>query len=291
MGRQAAAVDHAEQISGQGDEGWSLALIATLRLFAMDLDGAITAAEAAIATARRPGAAADPWAETMAYGVQCFVLNVRGYHHDAAQFGAMASAVADGSPGREAHRLVPLVFHGIALQTSGDHDEAQVVLRRGERLSEELGTTWATPFYHYARALAHWDFARWDELLAECEAGLRFARTHDIALAAGFACAAGAAAHLFQQRPDDAVKLLDEGDAFIARGGIQYGADWLAWIRALHMEATGDADSALALLDAGWQMARGMHAGAALSLFGPDLVRLALLAGDEPLAERVLVGL
>jgi len=291
VGRLAEAVDHAEQIDGDGDEAWSLGLTAILRLFAMDLDGAIAAAEAATALAHRAGADDDPWAETMAYGVQCFVLNVRGYHRDAARFGAMASAVADRSPGREAHRLVPLVFHGIALQTSGDHDEAQAVLRRGERLSDELGTTWATPFYHYARALGHWDFARWDELLAECEAGLGFARAHDITLAAGFACAAAAAAHLFQYRPDDAVKLLDEGDAFIARGGIQYGADWLAWIRALHLEATGDTDSALALLDAGWQVAQGMHAGAALSLFGPDLVRLALVAGDERLAGRVLAEL
>jgi DNA-binding CsgD family transcriptional regulator len=197
-------------------------------------------------------------------------------------------AAADRSAGLEAHRLVPLVFHGLALHSAGQEAASVAAWRRGEQLAEELGAAWSAPFFHYGRALAHWDEGNWGDLLAEADAALEFARCHGTALAIGFACAVGAGAHLFQRRLDIACKLLDEGDELLGRGGLQYGADWLAWIRALHLEASGDSVGALELLDGAWQVASALRAEAALSLFGPDLIRLHLLAGDRDNAERVL---
>ncbi len=282
LGQPAAAITHAEAIAAGGSGAWGRALTSILKVFAMDLDGAL-----ADAVAAADEAAGDPWATTLAYSVQGFVHQISGYHERAAELGAKAVAAADGSPGLAAHRLVPLVFHGLELQSCGRSDDAQVELRRGQELSEALGTVWAEPFYHYAQALVHWDAGRWDDLLAEAEAGLDFARTNDIALAAGFACAVSAAAHLFQRRAELAAQLLDEGDQLLARGGIQYGADWLVWVRALQLEASGRPSEALDLLEVAWHAAAGLKAGAALSLFGPDLVRLAVLRGRRSLADDV----
>lgn len=282
LGRPAEAIAHAEALSTGTSGAWGRALTAILKVFAMDLDGALDDAVVAAADAGD-----DLWATTMALSVQGFVHQVGGYHERAAELGAAAVAAADRSPGLEVHRLVPLVFHGLELQSSGRYQEAQVAFRRGRELSEALGTAWAEPFYHYAQALVHWDAGRWDDLLAETEAGLDFARSNDVALAAGFACAVSAAAHLFQRRPELAGRLLDEGDELLARGGIQYGADWLVWVRALHLEATGSRADALVLLELAWHTAVGLKAGAALSLFGPDLIRLALLEGRRSLADDV----
>ena len=288
LGRPGEAIAHAEELAAGDENPWGIALTAMLRLFTMDLDGCLRESEHAISVLAVNGADADPWAETLALGAKSFVLNIRGYHVQAAAIAERAVAAADRSVGMAAHRLVPLVFHGLALHSSGQESAAQAAWRRGERLSDELGTSWATPFFHYGRALAHWDEGRWGDLLAESEAALGFARNHDTALAAGFACAVSAAAHLFQRRPEVAVTLLDEGDQLLARGGIQYGADWLAWMRALHLEATGHGEAALELLDLAWQLASAVRAEAALSLFGPDLVRLSILVGDTASAETVL---
>jgi len=288
LGRPGDAISHAEDLASGDDHPWGIGLTAMLRLFTMDLDGCLRDSERAIRVLSAAGSVADPWAETLALGAQSFVLNIRGYHVQAAEVAERAVAAADRSVGMAAHRLVPLVFHGLALHSSGQEAAAQAAWRRGERLSDELGTAWATPFFHYGRALAHWDEGRWGDLLAESEAALAFARNHDTALAAGFACAISAAAHLFQRRPDAAAALLDEGDQLLARGGIQYGADWLAWMRALHLEACGDRDAALQLLDLAWQLASAVRAEAALSLFGPDLVRMSILAGDIRNADTVL---
>jgi DNA-binding CsgD family transcriptional regulator len=228
------------------------------------------------------------WSETLAFSVESFVHNIRGYHHRAAELAASAVAAADRSDGMEAHRLVPLVFHGFALHSSGRESAARAAWQRGEQLADELGAAWAAPFFHYGRAITHWDYGRWGDLLAETDAAIDFARFHGTALAVGFACAVGAAAHLFQRRPELACKLLDEGDEMLSRGGVQYGADWLAWIRALHLEATGHALQALELLDGAWQVASALRAEAALSLFGPDLVRLHVLAGQIDRADTVL---
>ena len=151
---------------------------------------------------------------------------------------------ADRSPNAEAHRLVPHLFRGLALESAGFTAEAQATLAHGQQLAEHLGTSWATPFYHYALALTPWNAGRWDDVQAETEAGLRYAREHDIGLVASWACALGATALLFRGDLAGAEALLDEGDARLAAGGVQYGIDWLLRGRALLLEAKGDSASA-----------------------------------------------
>jgi DNA-binding NarL/FixJ family response regulator len=85
--------------------------------------------------------------------------------------------------------------------------------------------------------------------------------------------------------------MLDEGDDRLAHAGIQYGADWLVWIRALLLEAEADAAAALDLLEVAFRGAEGMRAGAAMSLFAFDLARLAVPAGRVDLARDASAAL
>lgn len=283
MGRPGDAVAHADKVVALGGEhlAWSLAQAAAFRVFALDLDGATADAQRAIALTEEHE---DPWAETLASCVAAWEQNARGFHHRAIDLCDDAVRAADRSLNGEAHRLVPHVFRGLALESAGRTHEAQATLAHGQLLADQLGTTWATPFYHYALALLPWNQGRWSEVIAEIDAGLRYAREYDIGLAASWACAIGATAHLYRGDVAAAESLLDEGDRRLAAGGVQFGVDWLLRGHALLVETRGDRTGALALLRLGWEAAEGLKAAAALVMLGPDLVRLALEEGDEEFA-------
>lgn len=289
LGRPGEAVAHAERLVDLGkDVAWSLALVAVFKLFALDLDGAVSDARRAIALCEEHD---DPWAETLAYCAASWEENARGFHRNAVELADRAVLAADRSPNAEAHRLVPHLFRGLTLESAGRTSEAQATLLHGQQLAEQLGTSWATPFYHYALALTPWNAGRWDEVHAEIEAGLRYAREHDIGLVASFACGLGATALLFRGDLTGAEVLLDEGDRRLATGGIQYGVDWLLRGRALLLEAQGNAAAALSTLRLGWDVADDLAASAALVVLGPDLVRIALDLGEDEAARVAADGL
>jgi DNA-binding NarL/FixJ family response regulator len=223
--------------------------------------------------------------------VLCWIDNVRGFHERAAESAAHAVRAADASPNFEAHRQIPTLFHGLALESATRSTEAQATLVHGQALADRLATTWATPFYHYALALPHWNAGRWDDVLAECEAGLRYASAHDVSLASGWACAVSGSAHLHRNELDKAEALIADGEARLATAGVQYGIDWLLWARGLLTEVKGDAVAALGMLSSGWDVAQGLQAAAALVLVGPDLVRLALDFDDRDRARSATEAL
>ncbi len=289
LGRPAEAVASGERLVELSEQpAWAMALTAVLKLFALDLDGAIGDANRSIALCAERD---DPWAETLALCVASWEENARGFHRPAVALADRAVRAADRSPNAEAHRLVPHLYRGLALESAGRTADAQATLAYGQELAEQLGTAWATPFYHYALALTPWNAGRWDALQAEIEAGLRYAREHDIGLVASFACGLGATGLLYQGNLLGAEALLDEGDARLARGGVQYGVDWLLRGRALLLEARGDAAGALEILRLGWDVADGLKAAAILVVLGPDLVRIALDLGDDVTARMAADGL
>ena len=289
LGRPAEAVRHAERLVELSEHrAWPLALSAVFKLFALDLDGAVGDARRSIELCAQQD---DPWAETLAYCVASWEENARGFDRPAVELADAAVRAADRSANGEAHRLVPHLYRGLALESAGRTEDAQATLAHGQQLAEQLGIVWATPFYHYALALTPWNAGRWDVVQAEIDAGLRYAREHDIGLVASFACGLGATALLYRGDLAGATALLDEGDERLARGGVQYGVDWLLRGRALLFEAQGDATSALATLRLGWDVADGLKAEAILAILGPDLVRIALDLGDELTAQMATDGL
>ena len=112
--------------------------------------------------------------------------------------------------------------------------------------------------------MPHWNAGRWDDVLAECEAGLRYANVHDVGLVSGWASAVSASAYIHRNELDRAQEMLAAGEARLAAGGVQYGIDWLVWASGLLAEAKGDPATALSLLALGWDAAYGLgrgHAG------------------------------
>ena len=116
LGRPAEAVAHAQASAGGASDdqaAWATALVAVCRLFALDLDGAVADAQRAEKVAALTG---DPWAETMACSVQAWGENVRGFQTRTVALADRAVLAADRSPDGEAHRLIPHLFCGLALE-------------------------------------------------------------------------------------------------------------------------------------------------------------------------------
>lgn len=90
----------------------------------------------------------------------------------------------------------------------------------------------------------------------------------------------------------DQVEKADEhcvaAEAVIASGGTQVGSDWVPWLRALLTEALGDPAVALELLRRAADDFEAAGMTTSLIRIGPDLVRLALFAGDRHTAERIV---
>jgi DNA-binding CsgD family transcriptional regulator len=290
LGRPADAVEQSarmQQVDDRADDrAWNQALTGLFRLFALDIDGALDDLRAAHAEA-----GADDEASALALAGQSWIENIRGYHDRAVELADEAVRLADRSDGGGAHRAIPHLFRGLALESASHPVEALETLRRGQLISEQLGTTWATPFYHYALALPHWNAAAWDELIAETTAGLRYAADNRIGLIASWACGVTAGAHLHGAELDEAERRLDEGDGYIARGGVQYGIEYLTWGRAVLLEARGDRAEGMELLRAGCEVSVALEANAAHILLAPDLVRMAVLAGDLELAGWATSGI
>jgi DNA-binding CsgD family transcriptional regulator len=156
------------------------------------------------------------------------------------------------------------------------------------RISEELGTRWALAHYYAGRALERFLAGHWDDAVAEIE------------MDTGPASVPGESYnHLLLRRGVLSLIRLHRNDLPGARGavgaapgevsgsGAGYRADWSAWAQAILLEADGELAQALETLSGCWD--RCVRSGLAVEypVIGPDLVRLALAAGEAGRARDV----
>ena len=260
----------------------ALAWASMASLVLADLNGASAAAAQARAAAV---AARDPLATSVAMGSVALVSELRGDLGDALQIINDAVRLADDSPGRLGHRFPIHSFRGHILTALDRLDEAKTTLETGMRISEELGTRWGFSHYQLARALERFLAGHWDEAVAELETD------------AGLAGVPGGSYNLLLRRSVLSLIRLHRNDLPGAREAAApgelsavadgYRADWSAWAQALLLEADGEHMQALATLSDCWD--RCIRCGLALEypVIGPDLIRLALAAGDVGRARDV----
>jgi MalT-like TPR region len=73
----------------------------------------------------------------------------------------------------------------------------------------------------------------------------------------------------------------------LTAGSPRYRSHWATWVQALLLEAGGSGQEALATLGGVWDWCRRSGFALEYPVLGPDLVRLALAAGDLQRAEQV----
>jgi DNA-binding CsgD family transcriptional regulator len=261
--------------SAERAEAQAWASFARLRL--LDLDGAAAAAEEARSAAV---AARDHAATSIAMASLAVVSENRGYLREALQIADDAVLLADQSPGRLGHRYPVHSPRGFILIALDRLDEARATIETGRRISEEHGIRWPPlASYHAVCAFERFVAGHWDDAIAEIEAG------------AGLASETGHSNSLILGRGVLSLIRLHRNDLLGARDAAAVTAgqlpdvsprqhNWSAWAQALLFEAEGELGQALAVLGGCWDRCASRGLAREYPVIGPDLVRLALAAGD-----------
>jgi DNA-binding CsgD family transcriptional regulator len=254
------------------------------RLLLADLDGAAAAAEEARSAAV---AARDHLAMSVAMVSLALVSELCGDLGDALRIIDDAVKLADESPGRVGHRYPLHIPRGFILVELDRLDEATTTIETGMRISEELGIRWAPGPYLAVRALELFIAGHWDDAIAEIETATGLAdetgRSSSILLRRNVLT-------LIRLHRNDLPGAWDAADAAPAQlpdiGPHQRG-NWSAWAQALLLEANGELADALETLNACWDRCASSGLAVEYPVIGPDLVRLALAAGEAGRAQDV----
>jgi DNA-binding CsgD family transcriptional regulator len=196
--------------------------------------------------------------------------------------------LAGGAPGREPHRYPLLVgTRGHILIELDRFAEARAALEAGRRACEQHGVRWPLPSFQKWLATERFLAGDWDDALAELEAALtlaeetgeRYSLVHTLGLRALLAL------HRGDLPAAEAAAARAAGE--LTAGSPRFRSHWATWVQALLLEASGAVPEAHAALAGVWDWCR--RAGFALEypVLGPDLVRLALTAGDRERAAQV----
>ena len=240
-------------------------------------------AERAVETGERLG---DD--HTLCLGLQALamVALAEGFGARAISMAQRAVAVAQRGDGAWANHVIPQLWLGTSL-TDGDRlDEAEVVLQAGRSRAEQTGDLARLPLYHWAIAEARLAGGHWDDALAEAESGLGLIEEHASHIGDVFANAIRA--HVAFHRGDRilAQAAVQEARRSLVAGPLEIGFEWMSWIGALLLETQGQPAEALEMLGQTWDLIAPLRYLQATSrAMGPDLVRMALTAGDQ---ERAL---
>jgi DNA-binding CsgD family transcriptional regulator len=251
------------------------AWVSLARLLLADLDGAAAAAAQA-----RPAAVTvrDHLATSVAVVSLALLSELRGELGDALQIIDDAVRQADDSPGRLGHIFPLHGFRGYILITLDRLDEARSTLEAGLRISEELGIAWGFTHCQRVRALERFLAGHWDDAVAEIETdtGLGGVPGESYSLLLRHSVLS-----LIRLHRNDLPGAQDAvGAAPGELPGAGYRADWAAWARALLLEADGERADALEVLSDCWDRCARSGLAVEYPVIGPDLVRLALAAGD-----------
>ena len=252
------------------------------RLALGDLDGADAAAGHALSVAPDDG---NHLATCIALGLRATAVELRGHSPRALKLIDEAIERADRSPDREGHRYPMHAARCRMLMELDRFDDAEAALEAANRITARLGTRRA--YLDVYRGFGHFATGEWDDAVTELEAGVALAvetgqRTNSTL---GFSILALIALHRGDLRRAGAA--IDQATAEVEACGPRFRSQWGAWARALLLDARGEPQEAFTTLAACWDECLRAGLGIELPVLGPDLVRMALAAGDRDRAAQV----
>ena len=229
----------------------------------------------------------DPRAACAAHMSLCVVGLTRGEVETALDHGRRAVGLAESA--RQTGDSFPAaeLIQGLALLDADRLGEAEAMLRAGREQAGRRGLASQVPPYHWALVGTHFFAGRWDDAIAEAEAGLEL--VEETKIRAGVLVAHTLLSRIHFSRGDLAAAEAHAGagQAEFMTTGPAVGLDLLLWSRALLLEGTVGPAAALAVLGGVWDLATPMRYLLAYRSIGPDLVRVAVAVGDEARARAV----
>lgn len=261
-----------------------LAQVALAGLITGDLEGAQRAAEEGVSVGELER---DPPGAALNLTNLALVARATGELDRAVELVSQADDRA-----RPYRRTEPQLMHlsvvGARILIDADHlAEGEETLAEGLRLADDLGTSWRLPECHHLLAEFRFHTGEWDDAQAEAETVVTVSESLN-SWAAAYA-ALGTAAVIATRRNalDAAAQALASADQLLKRSPTAHHLDWTTWARGLLLEARGDLGGSLAALNRAWDLSAALGGVAAHREYGPDLVRIALAAGDSDRAHAV----
>ncbi len=249
-----------------------------------DLDGAA----ASVTAARDGGAAAgDHLVTSITMSTMARVAESRGQLREALAIADEAVRLADVSPGRLGHRFPVCVTRGRLLIELDRLPEARSVLSDGLRICEELGVRWAAATHQVYLAYGRFTAGEWDDAAAELEASLGIAEEIGEIYSLVYAYGLMARISFYRNELGPAREAAATAGRYLAGWGSGHSLAWVAWPRALLLEADGEHRQALAAMTGLWDWCAGAGLVLEYPAIGADLVRLALADGDQGQAREV----
>jgi DNA-binding CsgD family transcriptional regulator len=202
-----------------------------------------------------------------------------------------ALALLDSGQVTAASYLIPETFQAMGLLELDAIDDAIVVADNGRKRADRTGALAFLPLAYLAAASARLYAGRWDDALAEIEAGLAVVGHTGSYLAAVYYEAILAKVALHRGDLAKARAHLDVGAQRLADGVGFFGVDWLFGAMAESLAADGRLEKALTVAEATWVQTAPARYVYGHRPRGIALVRLAVAAGRDDLARTVTAEL
>jgi DNA-binding CsgD family transcriptional regulator/tetratricopeptide (TPR) repeat protein len=270
--------------SGDAERATALAWASVARTWLGDLDEAATVAEKARFAATASG---NHHAVTVALATSAVVSSLRGRLREALQISDEAVRLADRSPGKEGHRYPIHAVRGFVLIELDRLDDAGTTIDDGMRIREELGVSWQSVTYQTVRVFQRYVAGSWDDALAEIEASGAIADESGDPYTRRLMLSVLSLIRLHRNDVTGAIEAADTAVRLQPEGSARYRTQWAPWARALALEAGGQITAAFHELARVWDDCARLGRDLEYPMFGPDLVRLALAAGDRTRADEV----
>ena len=267
---QSPALSIAERGAAQAWAGFA-------RVSLGDLDGA-----AALAGQARSAAAAagDHLTTSIIMSTAARIPESRGRLQEALGLADQAVRLADASPGRLGHRFPVCQTRGRILIELDRLGEARSALGAGLRICEELGVRWALAAHQIYLAYGRFVAGEWYDAIAELEASIKLAEETGETYSLVYAHGLLSRISLYRNELNRAREAAAAADRNLVGWGSGHSLTWVAWPRALILEAGGEPGQALTTMAGLWDWCASSGLALEYPAIGADLVRLALAAGD-----------
>jgi DNA-binding CsgD family transcriptional regulator len=256
MGREAEAMRRLDQWHGTGTPEQRVLYAsarANSRSFTGDFDGALAEARAAVALADKENV---PQAALGGLTTVLTVSYLRGDLDSAISYGRRQDAVFAQERVPGLGFLTPqqnLGPYGLALLDADRAVEAEEVLRQDVHLYETTGNIKYLPFAHHCVAISGFFTGRWDDAVAESEAGMALAQELDISYGRVLGAVVLGSLAVHRDDLETARRYRAVADDDVAAG---HAAPWeaflLPWLKGQVSELEGDPATALANFGSYW---------------------------------------
>lgn len=187
--------------------------------------------------------------------------------------------------------LIPDIWEATLLCFADRFDDALEAYDAARIRAERCGRLSLLVQTHAAVGHLHLLAGRWDDALAELEAGLTVTEdtgnhAHDVGYNALLARIAVGRGH-----QSAAEQRLAVGMDALGAGRHLFGVDFLVWVAADTLERRGDSAGALAMVGEAWDATAALRGMVAFRILGPLLARLASTSGAADRAASVVTAM